>query len=82
MVSYFRDDDERALGATGDLPDEPIFPDDEGGLRCAIAIVKGKLVIDFGKPIKWVGLDRQSVEDFVSILQDQMNYSCINTRVS
>jgi hypothetical protein len=43
------------LGATGELPDGKIAPDDEGELRFAMGVTEGgEVFMDFGKPVKWV----------------------------
>jgi len=45
------------LGATGEFPEGKLNEDDEGELKMAVGH-KGKLVfIDFGKPVKWMGMN-------------------------
>jgi len=46
------------LGATGDYPRGKLNAADEGGLNIGIATVAGALIINFGKPVKWIGLDK------------------------
>jgi oligoribonuclease NrnB/cAMP/cGMP phosphodiesterase (DHH superfamily) len=43
------------LGATGRLPEGMLSPDDEGELRLAVGHRDGNVVIDFGKPVSWLG---------------------------
>lgn len=50
-------DAEEALGATGQFPDGKLTEKDEGELRLAIAAVDGKVVMTFGTPVAWVGMD-------------------------
>lgn len=47
----------KELGATGEFPDGKINENDEGELKMAVGH-KGELVfIDFGKPVKWIGMN-------------------------
>ncbi len=48
--------DATAPGATGDFPRGKLTEEDEGGLRVAMAATRGSVVIDFGKPVAWLGL--------------------------
>jgi hypothetical protein len=36
-------------------PEGKITPDDEGELQIRIGDVKGQIVLDFGKPVTWIG---------------------------
>ena len=38
------------------FPDGKITPDDEGSISVAIGIDNGNVIINFGKPIAWLGL--------------------------
>lgn len=44
-------------GPTGDYPDGVLNDEDEGGLMVAMSIVRGRVKIDFTKPIAWFALD-------------------------
>lgn len=44
-------------GATGEFPRGKIAPEDEGGIRFGVAADKGKVLLDFGKPVAWIGMD-------------------------
>lgn len=52
------------LGATGKFPDGKLNKDDEGELRMKIGESKGRVIIDFGKPVTWFGLDKKSAIEF------------------
>lgn len=43
------------LGATGRHPEGRLTDDDEGEIRIAIGSRDGAVVIDFGKPVHWIG---------------------------
>ena len=60
------------LGATGNFPDGKIDPNDEGEIRFAMTISDGKLIINFGKPIVWVGLTKENVNDLITYLQENV----------
>ena len=44
------------LGPTGEYPQGTLGPDDEGGLKAAMTVVGGKIVINFGKEISWLAM--------------------------
>lgn len=48
----------QSLGATGEFPQGKLAEHDEGELQFAIGVRDGKVVIEFGKPVHWVGMDR------------------------
>ena len=46
----------RLLGATGDYPDGRLSSHDEGEIRLAVLVDKGRVIIDFGKETSWLGM--------------------------
>jgi hypothetical protein len=48
------------LGGTGDFPRGKLNADDEGGLLMGIAVKDKTVVINFGKPVAWLGLDKMT----------------------
>lgn len=56
------------IGATGQFPEGQISVDDEGGIQFTLKPENGKLIIDFGKPIQWVGLTPQDACDLAGSL--------------
>lgn len=46
------------LGKTNKFPKGKLREDDEGELKFAIGIHEEKVVIDFGTPVHWIGLDK------------------------
>lgn len=44
------------LGPTGEHPNGRLTPTDEGGIRFAVGARNGTVVLDFGKPVVWVGM--------------------------
>lgn len=53
-------------GALGDFPQGQLTKDDEGSIRFAIGEKGGKVVIDFGTPVHWLGMTPQQAADFAS----------------
>jgi hypothetical protein len=45
-------------GPTGEFPDGKLTELDEGEIRIAAGIVEDKVVMDFGTPVTWIGMDR------------------------
>lgn len=53
-------------GALGDFPEGQIAKDDEGSIQFAIGEKDGKVVIDFGTSVHWLGMTPQQAADFAS----------------
>jgi hypothetical protein len=43
------------IGKTGEYPDGKLTDDDEGGIRILCTHYKGKVVLDFGTQVIWLG---------------------------
>lgn len=51
------------LGATGKYPEGKLNPHDEGEIKIAIYRSKGKVIVNFGKEVKWFGVNAgQAIE--------------------
>jgi hypothetical protein len=59
-------------GPTGDFPRGKMRADDQGGLVARMELRDGALIIHFGKPVAWVGLDIANVEWFIARLQEKL----------
>jgi hypothetical protein len=53
-------------GTVGAYPDGQLTQSDEGSIQFAIGEQDGKVVIDFGTPIHWLGMTPQQAADFAS----------------
>lgn len=53
-------------GAVGAFPDGQLTKSDEGSIQFAIGEQDGKVVIDFGTPVHWLGMTPQQAADFAS----------------
>jgi hypothetical protein len=57
------------LGKTGKFPPEgKLNEDDEGGLFAGIAVIGGKVAINFGTPVTWIAMTPQEAATFASLL--------------
>ena len=54
-------------------PNGKLNEHDEGALTFRMATVDGNVVIDFGKPVQWIGLDKKSGQMLVDRLQERIN---------
>ena len=57
------------LGATGKYPEGKLREDDEGEIALGIAVHKGKIIMDFGGDMGWVGFTPEQSRQIASILQ-------------
>jgi len=55
-------------GAIGAYPDGKLTPLDEGSIQFAVGGQDGKVVIDFGTPVRWMGMTPQQAADLASDL--------------
>ena len=59
------------LGATGQYPHGSTGPNDLGELRAAVAIKDGRVVIDFGKMVRWVSMTPEEALIIAGVLTDK-----------
>jgi len=55
-------------GALGDFPEGKLTKTDEGAIQFAVGEKDGKVVLDFGTPVVWLGLNPQQAADLASLL--------------
>lgn len=56
------------LGATGKFPEGKLTPADEGEIKLAIGHKGGKVVIDFGTQVVWIGFTPNQAEEIAQTL--------------
>lgn len=56
------------LGATNRHPRGKFDASDEGELKLAVFVKEGTVVMDFGKPVAWMGLDARSAREMAALL--------------
>ncbi len=57
-----------SLGATGQFPQGKLVEHDEGEIQFAVGIRDGKVVLEFGKPVRWMGMDRHQARQLGQLL--------------
>jgi hypothetical protein len=55
-------------GALGEFPEGKLTKTDEGAIQFAIGEKDGKVVIDFGTPVHWVGMSPQQAAEMASLI--------------
>lgn len=55
-------------GALGTFPDGKLSKNDEGALQFGMTVYDGKVCIDFGTPVRSLGMTPQQAADFASDL--------------
>jgi hypothetical protein len=60
----------KQIGPTGEPPQAPLRPGDQGGLNASLTVDRagGRLILDFGKSVSWLGMTRQEALRFASLL--------------
>lgn len=56
------------LGPTGRFPRGKITPADEGEIRIAIAKKDGVVILNFGKPVTWIGFPPDEARAIAALL--------------
>ena len=50
-----------------------INKDDEGDIEFLITIKDETLIIDFGKTIRWIGLNKEEAIELVRVIEDRLS---------
>jgi hypothetical protein len=58
-------------GAIGSYPSGKLSEKDEGAIQFAVGEADGKVVIDFGTSVHWLGMTPQQAADFASSVMDK-----------
>lgn len=53
-------------GALGEFPEGKLTKSDEGSIQFALGSKDGKVILDFGTPVAWVGMTPQQAADLAS----------------
>lgn len=59
------------LGPTGQYPQGKLTETDQGEIQIAIAVVGGKVVINFGSPVAWIGFDPDQAKEIGRLLTEK-----------
>ena len=55
-------------GALGEFPEGKVSASDEGAIQFGVTTKDGKVILDFGTPVAWVGMNPQDAADLASVL--------------
>ena len=56
------------FGATGEYPEPPIDRTDEGQIIFGVTSHRGKIILNFGKPVAWMGMDAHQATELAAML--------------
>lgn len=60
-----------SLGPTGEHPAGRIVPHDEGGLMFGVTVFNGRVIFDFGKPIRSIGFTREGALELAELIKQR-----------
>lgn len=63
------------VGALGDHPRGKLNADDEGAIQFKVGKESGKVVLDFGTQVQWVGMSPQEAASLASSLMKWARYA-------
>lgn len=70
LESKLRERRVEPLGKTSRYPEGKILPEDEGEIRIGFGVKDGKVIIDFGGPVAWIGMTPQQALKMAQSLMD------------
>lgn len=59
------------IGALHEHPEGKLTERDEGALQYAVAQTGGKIIVNFGTPVSWVGMNPEDAEAFANSLMSK-----------
>jgi len=61
------------LGKTNKFPQGKLTKDDEGELKLAVIKHENKVIVNFGTPVTWLGLDKATAIEFAEAILKYAN---------
>jgi len=61
------------LGATGEFPEGHLTDQDEGEIKFAVSFTDGKVILDFGTPVVWMGMRPDQAKELARSLLTYAN---------
>ena len=68
MRKHFENSVNEPLGATKRFPEGKLTEMDEGEIKFAVGIDQGKIVIEFGQQVTWMGMNPDQAHDLGRLL--------------
>ncbi len=56
------------LGKTHQHPEGRLTPQDEGAIKFAVGVKDGKVIIDYGTPVSWIGMPPEQAMELAQLL--------------
>ncbi len=66
-------DSQASLGATKQFPEGAVTSSDEGEIKFRVGAEFGRVFMNFGKPVSWIGMTPTQVNQLCSVLMSAMN---------
>lgn len=63
------------LGATGNFPDGKLNENDEGEIMVGITSAEDRVILNFGKPVHWIGFTKEQAKQISFSLQHKAGFS-------
>lgn len=61
------------LGATGQFPNGKLTDHDEGEIKFGVSAYHGEVILNFGKPIQWIGMSPEQARNLALSLRQRAN---------
>jgi hypothetical protein len=58
-------------GPTGEFPEGKLAPEDKGSLTFTIGTKNGKVILDFGMPVSWIGFTADQAFEIAMALAEK-----------
>lgn len=68
QLRQLMESEKEQFGATGKTPEPLLGPNDAGEIRFGVANYGGKVMLNFGEPIAWVGMGPEQAVELANIL--------------
>ena len=66
-----RELEKQSIGAMGNYPEGKLTEADEGAIQFAVTNTMGKVVVNFGKPVAWLGMNPSDARSLATVLLKQ-----------
>lgn len=68
------------FGATGEHPQGKLNKSDEGAIQLGIAHEKGKVIIQFGTPVAWLGMPPREALEFANLIVEHAHKATLEDK--
>jgi len=68
LISNAMNSNRHDLGSTGKFPQGSLTKNDEGEIKLGVTNYKGKVILNLGKPVAWIGFNADQAREIAKIL--------------